>query len=165
MTFEFEYLNKNESGSILPGLFSILFSNMDKISPTGNSFEEDYDIWFSNVYPALKKPQREIVLMYADGCIIGYFQYYINLGVFMMEEIQIKSDYHQKGVFNDFYSWLIKRLPSEIQNVEAYSNKNNIKSQGILEHLGLKKIGESQNGSSFHYKGEYKILREKFLKK
>ena len=51
--------------------------------------------------------------------------------------------------------------------MEAYAHKKklNYKSQGILEHLGLQRIGENGNGSSFHYRGLYRDLRDYCLTK
>ena len=160
--YRFEYAQKSDLSGLLPKLFEILHSNMSLIAPTGKSYGEDFEEWYSNVYPAMMNTPREIVIMYDDSNIIGYFQYYINGALFMMDEIQIKQEYQGAGVFSAFYSWLIQRLPIALQTVEAYANKLNEKSQSILEHLGLSQVGESKNGSSFHYKGDYKRLHDKY---
>ena len=65
---------------------------MSVIAPTGNTYEQDFQLWQSSVAPALSKQQRQIVLMHSDDEIVGYFQYYVNDNVFMMEEIQIISN-------------------------------------------------------------------------
>ena len=163
MNYRFEYAQKSEMSILLPKLYEILYSNMSLIAPTGNSYEKDFEIWYSNVYPAMMSSPREIVLMYDENAIIGYFQYYVNGGVFMMDEIQIKWEYQGAGVFSSFYSWLIQRLPAAIQSVEAFTSKQNQKSQGILEHLGLDQVGENKNGSCYHYKGDYKKLHDKYI--
>lgn len=163
MNYSFAYADKNRLETILPELFQLLSDNMSLIAPTGNSYDDDYKIWFSNVCPAMQQPQRQIILMYCDKHIVGYFQYYVNSGIFMMEEIQIEKSFHGKGIFSAFYSWLVQQLPCGIEIVEAYAHKKNVKSQGILEHLGLKQIGESKNGNSYHYRGEYSDLRNKYL--
>ena len=162
--FEFKYADKNLIESLLPGLFKILHSNMSVIAPTNNSFEKDFEIWSENVGPALKKDARKIVLMYCEEKLAGYFQYYINAETnsLMMEEIQIKKEYQGNGLFNAFYKWLIKELPIDIKNVEAYANKKNYKSQSILKYLGLSESGENKNGNSFYYKGDYKFLYNLF---
>lgn len=162
--YRFEYAQKGELSGLLPKLFEILHSNMSLIAPTGNSYGEDFEAWYSSVYPAMMNSPREIVVMYDGSNIIGYFQYYINGALFMMDEIQIKQEYQGAGVFSAFYSWLIQRLPMALQTVEAYASKLNEKSQSILEHLGLSQVGESKNGSFFHYKGEYKSLHDKYNK-
>ena len=162
--YRFEYAQKGELSGLLPKLFEILHSNMNLIAPTGKSYGEDFEEWYSCVYPAMMNTPREIVIMYDGSDIIGYFQYYINGALFMMDEIQIKQEYQGAGVFSAFYSWLIQRLPMALQTVEAYANKLNEKSQGILEHLGLNQVGENKNGSAYHYKGEYKTLHDKYNK-
>ena len=162
MNCQFEYADKNKLETILPKLFELLSSNMSIIAPTGNSYDEDYRIWLSNIESAMQKPQRQIILMLCDNDIVGYFQYYINSRTFMMEEIQIEKSYQGTGIFSAFYSWLVYQLPNDIECVEAYAHKKNIKSQGILEHLGLKQLGESKNGNSYHYIGEYINLKNKY---
>lgn len=80
----------------------------------------------------------------------------------MMEEIQIEKAFQGTGLFSEFYKWLLKQLPNDIENVEAYANKKNIKSQSILEYLGLVELGENKNGNSFYYKGKYVDLLNKY---
>ena len=162
MNYCFKYVNKAQLKDILPRLFEILHANMSRIAPTGNTYEDDYKIWFSNIYPAMEKTQRQIVLMYSEKDIIGYFQYNVNCETFEMEDIQVNKVYHGTGIFSAFYTWLVRQLPGDIKNVEAYADKKNIKSQGVLEHLGLTQIGENKNGKSYHYKGEYKKILDKY---
>ena len=162
MNYCFAYANKMQLESVLPILFEILHANMNQIAPTGNTYEDDYKVWASNICPAMEKPQRQIVLMYSEGTIIGYFQYSIHSEIFMMEEIQINKAYHGTGIFSALYRWLICQLPDNLKTVEAYANKQNFKSQGVLAHLGLMATGESNNGKSYHYKGEYKKLLYKY---
>ena len=162
MNYCFEYINQNQLENLLPRLFAILHANMSQIAPTGNTYEDDYKIWFSNICPALEESQRQLILMYSDEIIVGYFQYSVMREAFMMEDIQINKAYHGTGIFSTLYTWLIRHLPSDIKTVEAYADKKNFKSQEILEHLGLMPIGENKNGKSYHYKGEYKKLLEKY---
>lgn len=164
MLYKFRYADKKNIKEILPILFSILHSNMSVIAPTGNSYEEDYKIWLSNIVPAMEKDARQIVLMFCGDELAGYFQYYVNAvsNSLMMEEIQIREKYQGTGLFSDFYRWLFSKLPKNIKFVEAYSDKNNYKSQNILEHLGLIKTGE--NSSLFYYKGSYNSLLKRYYK-
>ena len=74
MKYRFSFLDKLRAETILPILFEILYSNMSVISPTGNTYEQDFQMWQSSVAPALQKQQREIVLMHSDDEIVGYFQ-------------------------------------------------------------------------------------------
>lgn len=162
MSIRFTYANKNDLPILLPQLFSILHANMSSIAPTGESYDDDYREWYSHVFPAMEQEKRQIALLYDGEQIIGYFQYYVNNRLFMMEEIQLKQAYHGTGVFAEFYRWLLDQLTDPIDSVEAYALKNNIKSQAILGHLGLKQIGESKNGNCYHYRGGYDTLKERY---
>jgi RimJ/RimL family protein N-acetyltransferase len=162
--FEFKFADKLQIEQLLPDLFRILHSNMSIIAPTDNSYNEDFEIWSSYLTPAMQKEQRQMVLMYVDNKLVGYFQYYINgdTNSLMMEEIQIEKAFQGTGLFSEFYNWLIKSLPKNIMYVEAYANKKNLKSQSILKHLGLVEIGENKNGNSFYFKGAYVDLLNKY---
>ena len=76
----------------------------------------------------------------------------------MMEEIQIKPDYQGKNAFRSLYGFLFGKLGKDIEFVEAYANKKNDRSIGILGHLGLSVIGTNKNGNSYHFKGKYSDL-------
>lgn len=162
--FEFKFADKLRIEQLLTDLFRILYSNMNLIAPTNNSYNEDYSIWSSYIIPAIQKEERQLVLMFAESELVGYFQYYINSDTIsiMMEEIQIIKAFQGTGLFSEFYNWLIKSLPKNIMYVEAYANKKNIKSQNILKHLGLVESGENKNGNSFYYKGKYADLLHKY---
>lgn len=75
-----------------------------------------------------------------------------------MDEIQFKKEYQGCGLFAELYHYLTTVIPAGTRYVEAFARKENLKSQGILEHLGLSVVGESKNGNSLHFKGEYKAL-------
>ena len=161
---EFLFLDKQKLDVFLPRLFEILHSNMSLIAPTDNSYDEDYEIWSSHIIPAIQKEQRQIVLMCVESELVGYFQYYINNDTdsLMMEEIQIAKEFQGTGIFSAFYKWLVEQLPNDVESVEAYANKKNLKSQSILKHLGLVELGENKNGNSFYYKGAYVDLLNKY---
>lgn len=161
---EFVFLDKQNADKHTEELFEILHSNMSLIAPTGNSYEEDFKMWSDGIISGLEKEQRQIVLMYVGDSVSGYFQYCIknDENTILMEEIQIKRAYQGSGLFSEFYKWLLKQLPNDILYVEAFANKKNLKSQAILTHLGLSCIGENRNGNSYHYKGSYSELSDKY---
>lgn len=161
---EFLYVDKLKTEKYLQDIFEILHSNMSIIAPTGNSYKEDFKMWASAIIEAVDKEQREIILMYVDNLLVGYFQYYLNIdkNSLMMEEIQIRKAYQGTGLFSKFYKWFLKQLPKNIKYVEAFANKRNIKSQAILSHMGLICVGENKNGNSLYYKGEYLNLLDKY---
>ena len=162
MHYRFEYADKNQMQTLLPLCFDILYANMSVIAPTGNTYAQDFETWYSNVFPAMQKEPRQIVLMYDGEVLVGYFQYYVANHSFMMEEIQIVKAHQGTGLFRLFYTWLVSLLPKDIETVEAYAHKNNVKSQGILQRLGLVCCGENKNGNSFYYKGNYQNIVQKY---
>ncbi len=154
----FEYLNKSDFHNIAYDIFNILADNMEIIAPTGNTREEDYKCWYDGISDGLKRDERRIILIKDIGRIIGFFQYYTNSDTFMMEEIQLKSEYQGKNIFRKLYGFLFKNIRDDIKFVEAYANTENHKSIGILEKLGLSKIGTNKSGSCFRFKGNYSDL-------
>ena len=154
----FEYLNKNDFPDVSSVIFDILADNMEKIAPTGNSREDDFNCWYDGVSDGLKQEKRQIILIKDSECIIGFFQYYTNTDTFMMEEIQFKPEYQGGSIFRSLYGFLLENINDGIKFVEAYANKENLKSIGILEHLGLMRIGMNKNGNSFHFRGDYNDL-------
>lgn len=158
----FHRLPKNDAEDILSVLFKILHSNMSVIAPTGNDYEKDYRIWIKAVSNGLKQDERQIILIYDDAEIIGYFQYYVNSSTFMMEEIQFKKEYQGTGIFRLLYSYLFEIILQETLYVEAYAHKQNSKSQNILKHLGLQIVGESRNGNSYHFRGDCRNVLKRY---
>ena len=155
---EFVLLDKSKFEAMSTAIFSILAQNMSAIAPTGNTYEEDYEIWFKAVGDGLKNESRQIMLINYDDVLIGFFQYYVNNALFMMEEVQITPQFQGKNLFRKLFGFVFSILPGNIETVEAYANKQNIKSQKILQRLGLQQIGESKDGNSYHYRGEYASL-------
>ena len=158
MKIVFEYLNKPDFTALSNEIFNILADNMEVIAPTGNTRAEDYNCWLGCVTDGLKRDERQIILIKDHDNIIGFFQYYTNADTFMMEEIQLKREYHGKGIFRDLYGFIISSIRSDIAFVEAYASINNDKSVGILKKFGLSNIGLNKNGRSFHFKGNYSDL-------
>ena len=134
---------------------------MNVIAPTGNSYTEDETLWCSCIAEALEKPARQLLLLQDSETLAGFFMYYVNGELWMMEEIQFASAYQGSGLFRALYAHLMESLPNSVEYVEAYANKQNQKSIGILEHLGLAVTGENHNGNCYHFRGRYRDLREK----
>ena len=164
MQVVFRYLPKPPSSALLDEIFDILATNMRVIAPTGLTYEEDRARWMACVPQALTKDARQMVLIYAGDELVGFFQYYVTAdhSVFMMEEIQFKEAYRESGLFGELYRFLIPKLPADIVSVEAYADKRNTKSLGVLGHLGLTVIGENKNGISWHLRGDFAVLKEKY---
>ena len=162
MIIHIRELDKFQKDAVLPLLFDILHANMSKIAPTGNSYEEDLAFWLSCVSPALEKDPRRILLLYDGDEIAGFFQYFVNNGLFMMEEIQFRDRYQGTGVFSELYAYLIRIIPRDTEFVEAYANKGNHKSIAVLNHLGLEIVGENKSGISYHFRGRYETILRRY---
>lgn len=163
----FQYLNKSDFDKHAQDIFNILADNMSAIAPTGNTREDDYNCWYEAVKDGIKSENRQIILIFetTPERIIGYFQYYTNSDTFMMEEIQIISYYQTKdNIFRDLYGYALSNIDNSIPYVEAYANKQNEKSIGILKKLGLSIIGLSKNGNCYHFKGFLKDLIKWYYK-
>ena len=155
----FEYLNKSDFPTLAPVIFKILADNMEKIAPTGNTREEDYKCWFGCVSDGLSHDARKIILVKHNGNVIGFFQYYTNEEKFMMEEIQLISEYQGKGVFRKLYGFVLPEISDGVEFVEAYASINNSKSIGILSKFGMTNLGLNKNGRSYHFKGRLADLK------
>ena len=155
LMINFAYLDKDAFDAVAFRIFNILADNMEIIAPTGNEREEDYNCWYNGVSDALKRNERQIILIKDADSIIGFFQYYTTEDTFMMEEVQLKTCYHGKNIFRKLYGFIIENIGKDLRFVEAYANVSNFKSIGILERMGLSKIGMNKNGRSVHFKGSY----------
>jgi hypothetical protein len=164
----FSYLDKNDFDIYASDIFDILADNMAVISPIGNSTEEDYACWYKAVNDGLNKDARQIVLIFdkVKENLVGFFQYYISGDLFIMEEIQLDSMYKGRyHVFRDLYAFVLSNIDSNPAFVEAYANKHNNKSIGILEKMGLQAIGLTRNGNLYHFRGDYQDLLNWFYAK
>ena len=152
----FEYMNAKMFPSLSAALFGILATNMSTIAPTGNTYEADFSSWHTAVSNGLTNENRRIILIRNDDERIGFFQYFTNKNkLFMTEEIQLITAWQGSGhVFRRLYEFIVPYLPG-IKTVAAYANHRNKKSQRILEKLGLRVIGESKSGNSYHYRSQF----------
>ena len=163
--FVFQYMDKQNYENVLPRLFDILYTNMNEIAPTNNTYETDLASWTSCIVPTLLAQCRETVLMYCGCELVGYFRYYLDYltQTLRMEEMQIIPAFQGSGVFSGLYTWLVPQLPENILIVTAYAHKKNYKSQAVLKHLGLVCKGENKNGTSFFFQGDYSKIYNKYI--
>ena len=159
--FDFAFLRREEFEQYAKALFSILYDNMSQIAPTGNSREEDFPYWFNANKEELKNENRHIIIIVQKEIneIAGFFKYSVQNDVFFMEEIQIRKSYQGKyNIFERIYKFVLDNIKDGVCVVEAYADKRNIKSVGILGKLGLTIVGENKNGISYHFRGTYADL-------
>lgn len=158
----FRFYDKTQADDILPQLYDILYSNMSRIAPTGNSYDEDKQQWLSFMKSDPADGQQ-IILMYVDNILSGYFQYSLNQDTMVIEEIEIKPDHQRTSLFYRFFKYAVGVVPRDVAYVEAYINKHNSNSQTIAKKLGMQIIGENKNGGSWHLKGDLKEFTKRFL--
>ncbi|MBQ5320398.1 MAG: GNAT family N-acetyltransferase [Oscillospiraceae bacterium] len=156
----FTYLNKNEKEYFLPKLFDLLNDNMHEIAPTELPYEQEKKQWLDNVSPALDKPARQIIMCFDDKELIGYIQYYINDKQLMIEELQLKKEYHCTLTFYRFCKHFIDTLPADIEYVEAFADNRNIKSQKLMQKLEMQLIDTISD--FVHLRGYAKIVKKHF---
>lgn len=164
MHFKFRQMQNEDITVFINEMFEILASNMNVIAPTGNSYDTDFKIWSECVVPVLREGERSVILIFCEDALCGFFQYFVNDTTFRMDEIQFKKEYQGCGLFTELYHYLTTIISAQTKYVDAFARKKNLKSQRILEHLGLSLVGESKNGKSLYFKGEYKTVFERYSK-
>ena len=156
----FTYLNKAEKAHYLPLLFDVLYSNMEEITPTGKSYEEQKQEFLTEVAPALEKEPRKIVLCYRDNDLAGFLMYYTRDDMLMIEELQLKKKYQRTRLFYRLCKHMISILPEKIKHVESYVDKRNVNSLSLQKKLGMEVIDEI-NTNILHLKGDSKVIKER----
>jgi hypothetical protein len=144
-------------------LFDILYENMSKIVPADQTYEAERDEWLDAVAPALEKAPRQILLMYDDEMLAGYLQYYVNNGVFMVEEIQLKLVYQRTRLLYELCRFLTDVIPSDTQYIEAFVHEKNVTSQKLQRSLGMAHVDTKGNGT-LHFRGNCQKLFKRFQK-
>lgn len=64
-------------------------------------------------------------------------QYYIRERMLMVEEIQLKREFHRTFLFYKFCKHLLSVMPDDLQTIEAYADKRNLNSIRLMEKLGM----------------------------
>ena len=156
----FAYLNKQEKEYWLPQMFDLLYDNMRLIAPGDLPYEAEKRQWLSNVSPALEKAPRQVMLIFSEEELVGFVQFYTRENLLMVEEVQLRKDYHRSFLFYRLCRQLGNDLPDAITVVEAYAEKRNVHSRKLMQKLGMKIIGE--DGSFLHLQGQANPIREYF---
>ena len=155
---EFCHLNKAEKEQWLPQLFDLLYENMSAIAPSGLSYEQEKAQWLGAVSPALDKAPRQIILCLAGGEPVGYVQYYIREKMLMVEEVQLKREYHRTFLFYRLCRHLLSVIPDDLQTVEAFADRRNLHSIRLMEKLGMEACDAAGDSPFVHMRGPAKRL-------
>lgn len=159
--YRFSFLDKAKANEVLPVLFDILHENMNPIAPTGQAYEKDRALWLRCVAPAIQKEPRQILLMHDGEELAGYLQYYVNHGVFMVEEVQLKPAYQRTLLLHRLCKFLATVIPIDTAYIEAYAHEKNVDSQSLQRSLGMEHVDTKENGT-LHFRGNCRKLFERF---
>ena len=162
---EFCHLNKAEKEQWLPRLFELLYENMSAIAPSGLSYEKERQQWLAAVSPALDKAPRQIILCLAEGAPVGYVQYYIREKMLMVEEVQLKREYHRTFLFYRLCRYLLSVIPEDLQTVEAYADRRNLHSIRLMGKLGMEACDDGCDSPFVHMRGRARKIYAFFSRK
>ncbi len=141
MCFRFKQMQNEDIAVFIHEMFEILASNMNVIAPTGNSYDADFKIWSECVVPVWREGKRLVILIFCEDTLCGFFQYFVNYKTFRMDEIQFKKEYQGCGLFAELYHYLTTIIPVQTKYVDAFSRKENLKSQmEFRPHFLLRKV-------------------------
>ena len=164
-SIKIEALNKNEVLNLLDEMFEIISSNMSSMIDTGYSKEENYKNWKNAMLNELENPNKKWIGAFENNKLIGYFLYKINNDIINLDEIQIvKNHQGDKYTFIKLFKYVLREeKTNDIINVTTYVNKNNDKSNAIVNKFGFKVLEVKERGTKYIVKFEkLKEILEKY---
>ena len=153
------FLDKEKELHLLEQLFDLLYENMRPIAPSDLPYEEEKHQWLSQVGPAMAKAPRQIVLVYDGEDLAGYLQYYINRGLFMVEEIQLRPNCRSTSHFSSLWKFMARVIPEDTHIIEAYADPRNLVSSHLMKKFGMTVVEEDSDGHFLHFRGSLHRLR------
>lgn len=146
-------------------IFDILANNMSIIAPSDNNRGQDFLIWSQTIKGRLRKNECQLFIFICDEQVIGYLQYSIHEKTLLIEEIEITPDYQIKyNILGRVFKLLPMNISSDVVYIESYANKQNKKSNKLLNRLGFEVIGTNKSGKSYLYRGYYSDLIKRYSK-
>lgn len=149
---------------LLEQLFDLLYENMSGIAPTGLSYQEEKEQFLSEVGPALARGPRQIVVLYDGLEPVGYLQYYVSGGVFMVEELQLRRQWQATPAAASLWKFVSRVLPEDTRFLEAYADPRNTHSRRLMEKLGMKPVEDGACAGLLHYRGSLDRLNRRDCK-
>ena len=126
---------------------------MHPVAPSGLTYEQEKTQWLGEVSPAIDKPARQVVMVWMNGILAGYVQYYIQEQMLMIEELQIKKEHQRTLLFYRLCKHLLSVVPKDLQTIEAYAHRQNEKSICMMQKLGMKACDIDPDSPFVHMKG------------
>lgn len=146
------YLDKKTELPLLPELFDLMFENMNAIAPEEAPYEVQKREWLACIGEALTKDPRQIQLIYGDSKLVGFCMYYINNGILMIEELQLRPEFHRTAVLLPLYRFFRKQV-EKIDYVECFAHQTNSHSRSLITKWGLEVVGQTPDGRILHFRG------------
>ena len=154
-------LDKQRELPLMGDLFDLMYENMASVATGGMACAWEKSKWLAEVIPAVKKQPRQIVLLYCQGTLVGFCMYYVNDGVFMVEELQIRRGFRSSGVIVELWKFFNRTIPEDTLYMEAYTDAENVYSQKLLGRLGLEIVEWSADGRLKHFRGGFDKIRNR----
>lgn len=155
-------LDKTQKDRWLPKMFDLLHDNMNAIAPSGLDYHREKQLWLEEVSPALDKAARQVLLYTNGDALIGFVQYYTRDRLLMVEEAQIGKEYQRSVAFLRLCRCLMNLLPADLERVEAYADRRNVKSIRLMERLGMAACEDT--GCYFKFSGDAVSIRNRFCR-
>ena len=155
------YPDKEKKAEYLPVLFDIFHENMHSFM-TSDECSWEKSQWLREVGAALNNDSRKLILCTVDETPVGFLMYCISGAVLMVEELQISRDYRFSGVFKSMCRELSLQLPKNVQFIEAYAHRENLKSLRLMEKQGMSVVDPDDASAYIHMQGSISPLLRLF---
>ncbi|MBR3692743.1 MAG: hypothetical protein IKL89_08635 [Clostridia bacterium] len=160
----FEMLKKEDLGLYTDRIFAIMAENMSAYVKSEAGTEAGKAIWAAETAEALSCRSRRLVLIKADGEIIGFFLYDVRERALVIEDMQIAPEWQGKSnIFWMLFNFISPELPETLLHIRAKTKKKNAKADGVIRHLGMSVVGETE--ASYLYEGKFSDFLRWFNRK
>lgn len=148
----YRQLDRAEFEAAAPQMFSILSRSMQALHPEERLTDGDFEHWLA--YQSAHFSEKTFLIAEDGPQTAGYLQYSVRETELLIEEIEIAPAYQIRfGILRGFLRRLAEQLPPQAETVSAYIHRDNLRSAGIAEKLGLCPAGSSASGGSLRYAG------------
>ena len=147
------WMEKDRELPLLADLFVILYRNMESVAPLGEDYGAEQATWVSCITQALTKAPRQILLIYSGDDLAGFCMYYIREDLLMVEELQLKPAYQKTVLAAEIFRFLRRTLFPKVRWIEAYADRRNLRSQALMEKLGMVMLEEPEESNFVHFRG------------
>ena len=141
------YSSKELSDNQFAKMYEILINNLFKTYPEFLDDKDKHDNKdnYNNLFNSIKtSEQYNVICLEETDLLIGYLSYSVINGELWISEIQIRDDYHGKGILRKLIGKFVS-MPelNSYEYIKIHINMRNIHSQEVFGYIGFEKIGES----------------------